>query len=59
MGLNTWKNAPKGMILKTDVTIAKNYLSKQHIDELNRIISAYLDLAENNAKREVVMNMKD
>lgn len=59
MGLKTWKNAPKGKILKIDVIIAKNYLSEKHIEELNRIVSAYLDLAENNAKRQIVMNMKD
>ncbi len=59
MGLKTWKQAPKGKILKTDVSIAKNYLNKQHIEELNRIVSAYLDLAENRAKKGIVMNMKD
>jgi hypothetical protein len=59
MGLKTWKIAPKGKILKSDVTIAKNYLNKKHIDELNRLVSAYLDLAENRAKRGIVMNMKD
>ncbi|TRZ78479.1 cell filamentation protein Fic [bacterium] len=59
MGLNTWKNAPKGKILKRDVLIAKNYLNKNHIDELNRIVSAYLDLAENRAKKGIIMNMND
>jgi len=59
MGLKTWKNAPKGKILKIDILIAKNYLNEKHIEELNRIVSAYLDLAENNAKRQIVMNMKD
>lgn len=59
MGLKTWKNVPKGKILKTDIQIAKNYLDQKHIDELNRIVSAYLDLAENNTKRGIVMNMKD
>lgn len=59
MGLKTWKNAPKGKILKTDIQVAKNYLEQKHIEELNRIVSAYLDLAENNAKREMIMNMKD
>ncbi|MFH1661617.1 MAG: virulence RhuM family protein [Candidatus Falkowbacteria bacterium] len=59
IGLKTWKNAPKGKILRTDVVVAKNYLNEQHIKELNRIVSAYLDLAENNAKRGIVMNMKD
>lgn len=51
MGLTSWKNSPDGKILKSDVTIAKNYLSEQHIKELERIVSAYLDLAENRAQR--------
>lgn len=58
MGLKTWKAAPDGKILKSDVGIAKNYLSHQHIHELNRIVSAYLDLAENNAQRGIAFNMK-
>jgi hypothetical protein len=57
MGLKTWKDAPDGKILKSDVTVAKNYLSHQHISELNRIVSAYLDLAENNAQRGIAFNM--
>lgn len=59
MGLTTWKNAPKGKILKTDVSIAKNYLSEQELDELNRIVSMYLDYAENQARRHIAMTMKD
>lgn len=59
MGLETWKNAPAGKILKSDVSIAKNYLEEAHLKELERIVSAYLDLAENRAKRGVVMNMQD
>ncbi len=59
MGLKTWKQAPSGKILKSDVTIAKNYLNQAHIEELNGIVSAYLDLAENNAKRNQLMYMKD
>lgn len=59
MGLKTWKYAPDGKILKSDVTVAKNYMSEQHISELNRIVSAYLDLAENYAQRGIVMRMKD
>ncbi|MGJ0313380.1 virulence RhuM family protein [Aliarcobacter cryaerophilus] len=59
MGLKTWKNAPDGKILKSDVTIAKNYLNKEHIEQLKRIVSAYLDLAEDRAKRGIVMNMND
>ena len=59
MGLKTWKHAPSGKILKGDVVIAKNYLNEQHIKELNRIISAYLDLAENNTQRGIIMTMQD
>ena len=51
MGLTNWKHSPDGKILKSDVIVAKNYLSKEHISELNRLVSAYLDLAENRAKR--------
>lgn len=58
MGLKTWKAAPDGKILKSDVVVAKNYLSHQHISELNRIISAYLELAENNAQRGIAFNMQ-
>ena len=57
MGLKTWKAAPNGKILKSDVVIAKNYLSEQHLSELNRLVSAYLDLAENNAQRGIAFNM--
>ena len=59
MGLTNWKQAPDGKILKSDVTVAKNYINKAHIDELNRIVSAYLDLAENQAKRGIVTRMAD
>jgi hypothetical protein len=59
MGLTSWKQAPEGKILKSDVLIAKNYLNKAHIDELNRIVSAYLDLAENQAKRQIITRMED
>jgi hypothetical protein len=59
MGLKTWKQAPQGKILKSDVSVAKNYLNEAHIEELNRIVSAYLDLAEVNAKRSQLMFMKD
>jgi len=57
MGLKTWKAAPNGKILKSDVVVAKNYLSEQHLSELNRLVSAYLDLAENNAQRGIAFNM--
>ncbi|NLF99026.1 MAG: virulence RhuM family protein [Lentisphaerae bacterium] len=59
MGLTTWKHAPGGKILKSDVTVAKNYLNKAHVTELNRIVSAYLDLAENRAERGILMRMAD
>ncbi len=59
MGLKTWKGAPNGKIMKSDVTIAKNYLNEEHIKELNRIVSAYLDLAENNAKRGIAHTMEN
>lgn len=59
MGLKTWKQAPKGKILKNDVSIAKNYLKEEHIKSLERIVSAYLDLAETRAINRQVMNMKD
>ncbi len=59
MGLTTWKHAPDGKILKSDVKVAKNYLSEAHVKELNRIVSAYLDLAENRAERGILMKMAD
>jgi len=57
--LTSWKAAPDGKILKTDISVAKNYLNEAHIKELNRIVSAYLDLAENRAERQIVMHMED
>ena len=59
MGLTTWRNAPKGKIRKTDVVIAKNYLSETELDQLNRIVTMYLDYAEMQAKAGKVMYMKD
>jgi len=59
MGLTTWKNAPKGKILKSDVSIAKNYLIEQEIEELERIVTMYLDYAENQAARQIPMRMAD
>ena len=59
MGLTSWKQAPDGKILKSDVSVAKNYLSEAHLRELNRIVNAYLDLAENRAERQIVMKMED
>ncbi len=59
MGLTSWKNAPQGRIRKTDVSIAKNYLSHEELESLNLLVSAYLDLAELRTKRRQVMYMKD
>ncbi len=59
MGLTTWENAPDGKILKADVTIAKNYLSKQEMSYLERIVSLYLDYAELQAERKIPMSMED
>ena len=59
MGLKKWKQAPYGKILKSDVSIAKNYLNEEHLKSLQRIVTSYLDLAENRAINRRVMNMKD
>jgi hypothetical protein len=59
MGLKTWKNAPKGKILKTDVSIAKNYLDAKEIDLLNRVVGMYLDFAEIQASKQIPMKMED
>jgi hypothetical protein len=59
MGLTTWKNAPKGKILKSDVSVAKNYLIEQEIKELERIVSMYLDYAESQAARQNPMRMAE
>lgn len=59
MGLTTWENAPDGKIVKTDVSIAKNYLKGDELESLGRIVNAFLDLAENRAKRHIPMTMED
>jgi hypothetical protein len=59
MGLKTWAQAPNGKILKNDVSVSKNYLNEEHVKALERIVSAYLDLAETRAINRQVMNMKD
>ncbi|MDH2926814.1 virulence RhuM family protein [Lonepinella koalarum] len=59
MGLKTWKHAPNGKILKSDVVVAKNYLNEEHLKVLAQIVSAYLDMAEARAKNRQVMNMQD
>lgn len=59
MGLTTWEKAPDGKILKTDVSIAKNYLKRDELQALGRIVNAYLDLAEERARRRIPMTMED
>ena len=59
MGLTSWKNAPSGKIRKTDIGIAKNYMNEKELDGLNRIVTMYLDYAEMQANRGVIMYMKD
>lgn len=59
MGLTSWRNSPNGKILETDVVIAKNYLSQEELEQLERIVSAFLDLAEARAKRNIPMTMED
>lgn len=59
MGLTSWENSPNGKILKSDVVIAKNYLSKDEIEDLERIVNAFLELAEGRAKRRIPMTMED
>lgn len=59
MGMTTWANAPDGKILKTDVAVAKNYLTKDELESLGRIVNAYLELAEDRALRKIPMTMED
>ena len=59
MGLTSWKNAPKGKIVKADVSIAKNYLSHDELTELNEIVTMYLDYAIRQARRHIPMTMMD
>ena len=59
MGLTTWQDAPNGKIKKSDVTIAKNYLSEYELSQLNRMVTAYLDFAENMALRKIPLTMAD
>jgi hypothetical protein len=59
MGLTSWGNGPDGKILKTDVTIAKNYLTADELDSLGRVVNAWLDLAEDRARRKIPMTMED
>lgn len=59
MGLTHWEKAPDGKVLRTDVTVAKNYLSRDELESLGRIVNAYLDLAEERARRKIPMTMED
>ena len=59
MGLTTWQDAPEGKIKKSDVTIAKNYLSETELSQLNRMVTSYLDFAENMALRKIPLTMQD
>lgn len=59
MGLTTWADAPDGKIRKSDVTVAKNYLSEEELGQLNRMVSAYLDFAENMTQRHIPLTMQD
>ena len=59
MGLTTWENAPDGKIVKTDVSIAKNYLKEMELEDMGRIVTAVLEFAESRAKRHIPMTMED
>jgi hypothetical protein len=59
MGLTTWKNSPSGKIIKTDVSVAKNYLNEKELKQLDRFVTMYIDYAETQAERNIPMTMKD
>ncbi|GHT71535.1 hypothetical protein FACS1894174_07720 [Bacteroidia bacterium] len=59
MGLTSWEKSPDGKVVKTDVSIAKNYLTETELESLGRIVNAYLDLAEDRARRHIPMTMED
>ena len=59
MGLTTWENAPNGKIVRTDVSVAKNYLREKELEEMGRMVNAFLDMAESMAKRHIPMTMED
>lgn len=59
MGLATWKNAPHGKIVKSDVFVAKNYLKETEIKSLDRFVTMYLDYAESQAERNIPLTMED
>jgi hypothetical protein len=58
MGLTTWKQSPDGKVLKTDITVAKNYLSEDELKRLARAVSAFLDIAENRAEQRKIMTIR-
>ena len=59
MGLTTWTDAPDGKIIKSDVTVAKNYLTDEELKQLNRMVTSYLDFAEDMAERKIPLTMED
>jgi len=59
MGLTSWEKAPDGKIIKSDVSVAKNYLAKDELESLGRIVNAYLELSEERARRKIPMTMED
>lgn len=59
MGLTSWEGAPDGKILKSDISIAKNYLTKDELESLGRVVGAFLDVAEDFARRKIPMTMED
>ncbi len=59
MGLTNWEGGPEGKVVKTDVAVAKNYLTQDELDSLGRIVNAYLELAEDRARRKIPMTMED
>ena len=59
MGLTSWKKSPNGKIMESDVVVAKNYLSKDELQDLESIVSAFLEIAENRARRHIPMTMED
>ena len=59
VGLTLWKNAPDGRVIKSDVTVAKNYLSEKEVDALNRLSNAFIEIAEQRAEDHVLMTMAD
>jgi hypothetical protein len=59
MGLTAWEKAPAGKIVKTDVSVAKNYLTQSELESLGRVVNAYLDLAEDRANKHLPMTMED